>query len=1072
MKKLLAMVLALVMTLSLAVSANAAFKDDKDINDTYAEAAAVLDGMGVFEGIDGNFLPKDNITRAQVAAIIYRVTTTDTAGYGKDKSGLYASYNKFSDMTGAGWAAGYIGYAANAEYVKGYPDGTFKPSGNVTGYEVLAMILRAIGYDKNNEFSGSDWALHVAQTAQEAGILKNIKGVDLNAAASRELVAEMLFRAIAVAPMVTYTAAFGYQTVSFDTKKDNKLFKENETLGHKNFLLESDDAEDIWGRPTTKWFKDKDENGKYTAKETVYAEITAKADAEFHEPTTQCDICEALSEKTSAKVVEVYVNGDKTSAEAKKLAETYKATETKATAGEQGRISEYYAVDGGYRLVVIDTYLAKVLDVVTEKTDSKNHVTRDDCMKLEVYGIDKPIYVEGNDYAEDDYVLVQVNAVDKTEIITSTNASADKYPTTVVLGKAESFVGAQSKIYKSSNKFTIGGTDYMKAYCLSKNDAGIDGSVKYTWFLDQFGNVIGSVSISDTSYAVLKEFYWTGSDRNGYAQAVLVDMDGEESTVTVKSIDGVAEVIDKELTGKFDTNKDDVTPRLSDSENSGTINGNYAYVSAWDTYNKAYKGMALFMVETNEDGTVNLQGIVDDKTENDAKVVKVLYANNATLKSDSTVMSVTEGNKTTKYAVTNSTKIIVREVNDKDEYVYNTSYTLKTLNDYAEGGVEVYFTVNENGYVTNIYVKSAVDESAFGKYIFMPKAAKNESNYYYDTIAKVWMANVYVDGELQTIQLQSETLGDTLYENAGKLMLVGENGWSTTKDSTYGQLQKNSLTVVSEKNDADKWDKQGNMADYITKSVLKDNVLISSNDINTDKNYIDLEGAKAIFWDDASKNTDSLTEEQLKDYLDDGYALWAVSKETKREGVATALYFGKKLDTNLDLDVTVAPADAGEITVSGTTYTFTSAAGVTTGKLALAAKAATSSVDVKSIDADAEKNVTFTVTNEAGLSKAYTVVVKLTAAVDKGEWVKDANVTGQYWNGTTKEIYVTPNVSMTLQQYYTANHADSMTYDYNGNTGLTYYGDKDTNKNVQVTAASNVKFVRGAETWTLVSSMD
>ena len=41
MKKLLAMVLALVMTLSLAVSANA-FKDDKSISDDYAEAVAVL----------------------------------------------------------------------------------------------------------------------------------------------------------------------------------------------------------------------------------------------------------------------------------------------------------------------------------------------------------------------------------------------------------------------------------------------------------------------------------------------------------------------------------------------------------------------------------------------------------------------------------------------------------------------------------------------------------------------------------------------------------------------------------------------------------------------------------------------------------------------------------------------------------------------------------------------------------------------------------------------------------------------------------------------------------------------
>ena len=57
MKKLLAMVLALVMTLSLAVSANAAFKDVKDIDETYAEAVAVLTGMKVFKGYERWLLP-------------------------------------------------------------------------------------------------------------------------------------------------------------------------------------------------------------------------------------------------------------------------------------------------------------------------------------------------------------------------------------------------------------------------------------------------------------------------------------------------------------------------------------------------------------------------------------------------------------------------------------------------------------------------------------------------------------------------------------------------------------------------------------------------------------------------------------------------------------------------------------------------------------------------------------------------------------------------------------------------------------------------------------------------------
>ena len=135
MKKLLAMVLALVMTLSLAVSANAAFKDDKSISDDYAEAVAVLNGMGVFKGYeDGSFKPEGNITRAEVATIVYRIYTADVAK--NDKSGLYATYNKFSDMAGAGWAQGYIGYCANASLVKGYPDGTFKPSDYFSLYMV------------------------------------------------------------------------------------------------------------------------------------------------------------------------------------------------------------------------------------------------------------------------------------------------------------------------------------------------------------------------------------------------------------------------------------------------------------------------------------------------------------------------------------------------------------------------------------------------------------------------------------------------------------------------------------------------------------------------------------------------------------------------------------------------------------------------------------------------------------------------------------------------------------------------------------------------------------------------
>ena len=98
-----------------------------------------------------------------------------------------------------------------------------------------------------------------------------IKGIDLNAPATREVVAELLFQSINV-PMVTYTAAFGYQNVSLTADKDKNLLKNNATLGYKNFGLICGEDEDKWGRPTKVWANDVNESGKYEYnKDSAYA---------------------------------------------------------------------------------------------------------------------------------------------------------------------------------------------------------------------------------------------------------------------------------------------------------------------------------------------------------------------------------------------------------------------------------------------------------------------------------------------------------------------------------------------------------------------------------------------------------------------------------------------------------------------------------------------------------------------------------------------------------------------------------------------------------------------------------
>ena len=916
MKKLLAMVLALVMTLSLAVSASA-FKDDDKVSADYAEAAAVLDGMGVFKGYeDGEFKPLNNITRAEVATIIYRIYTGDVAK--NDKSGLYATYNKFSDMTGAGWAAGYIGYCANAELVKGYPDGTFKPSGKITGYEVLAMILRAVGYDKNGEFSGTDWAVNVAKYAEQLGILKNVaKTTNLGAPATRELVAEMLFQAIQK-DQVTYTPAFGYQT-------DKALKLDQKTLGAKNFKLAMDDStSDIWGRPTHTW--------TYSTGDKK-TEFVATPDASFSEATSECDICEALGEKTSAKVVEVYVNGDNKSAEAKGLVDTYKATATKDMVGEQGRIAEYYEVKGGYRLVVIDTYLAQVTDVVTEKLDSKDHVTRDDCMKLKVWNDaknpntpDTSIYVEGNDYAEDAYILVHVNAVDKTDIITVANGKAASFPTVEIVGEAKSFTGAQTKTYYQSNKHCVAGEDYMDAYRFYKDVTKL-GTVKYTWFLDQFGNLIGNDDIDNTSYAVLKEIYWTGSNRNGYAEAVLVDMDGKESTVTVDQIDGLADQSkDKpyEFIGAFDNTNNDSEPRVNESSDSSKFQSKYAYMSTWDNYNKAYRGMALFMVEPNDDGTVNLQGY-DKQVKTDSKTTDVRfveYAGNATINAKSSILSVYDNEKdaterTAKYAVSSNVEIIVREGNADDGYTYNTEYTLKTLPEYADKSVEAYF-VTEGNYVTKIYIKNATDASSFGTYVFMPEAndKNGNSNYWRDDETGKYYANVYVDGKAQTVEVSSE-VGKLLSNHQGMLFQVKKtesgkvvSAWETSLTGAYGKLNDAAkMILVDEANDVDEWAANTVSADYISShdKLLKDDTILISNGASGKTNIINLDESEIVVWD--GSEVTKITEETFNEY-----AVWAVSKKGDYEGAAAYLYLGvKPVSSAKDAADALAGKDLGAI---------------------------------------------------------------------------------------------------------------------------------------------------------------
>ena len=724
MKKLLAMVLALVMTLSLAVSANAAFKDDKSISDDYAESVAVLNGMGVFKGYeDGSFKPEGNITRAEVATIIYRIYTADVAK--NDKSGLYATYNKFSDMAGAGWAQGYIGYCANAELVKGYPDGTFKPSGKVTGYEVLAMILRAVGYDKNNEFSGADWALHVAQTAQQLGVLDNVaKTTDLNAPASRELVAELLFQGIQKA-QVTYTPAFGYVTDKVISTKTN-------SLGEKNFKLASAAASDKWGRPATKW--------TYTTgdKATTFVE---KPDLTYTKAVTECDVAHDAGLKADTAYT-LIVNGQPASTKY-----TVNLTDTKTKMGAQGRLFEVY----DDTIVMIDTFLAKVTYVADITYDAQGHVKTPATITLEVYdsktapkttALTLKDYDANYGYAKDEYVLVNAytNTVNSATVSGKVFNNDKQYAE--IVGKATSIEGAQSVIYWNAQQHNVEGTVYDDAvkFCL---DEAAQKDAKYTWYFDSYNNLIGAVEIAAAnSYGVINSIWWAGNatDGSGVAKANVTYVDGTTALVDI------SEMTYKDASSALKTG---TVSHSTATTSVMTADGTYFYVDSYINTNAAADAGTngnkllnghLFRFTTKSNGT--LKAVEVDEyvaADNVADYTKLHSVATLAVSKNTQVMS----SGTYTLVVNSNTTFLVRTnvgTDAKPSYTFKSITGFTNIDNYNPAEVD-YVDLNGDNVADYVYVIGATTSS------------KVTSLFYFDgqqgayTLADgTWVVKGYVDG--------------------------------------------------------------------------------------------------------------------------------------------------------------------------------------------------------------------------------------------------------------------------------------------------------------------------------------
>ena len=155
LKKVLSLVLALAMALSLMTAAFAA--DASDYNDyskvTYKEAVDVMTAAGIFNGGDGNnFNPDATLNREQAAKIItYMLVGQEKA----DK--LTATIAPYADVAANRWSAGAIAYCTDAGIIAGDGNGRFNPTAPVLGTQFAKMLLVALGYDPRSK---NWWAMN------------------------------------------------------------------------------------------------------------------------------------------------------------------------------------------------------------------------------------------------------------------------------------------------------------------------------------------------------------------------------------------------------------------------------------------------------------------------------------------------------------------------------------------------------------------------------------------------------------------------------------------------------------------------------------------------------------------------------------------------------------------------------------------------------------------------------------------------------------------------------------------------------------------------------------------------
>ena len=523
MKKLLALVLALVMSMSLVTISNAAFKDADSID--YKEAVDVMNAVGVFVGDEkGNFNAKENLTREQAAKIIAYLEL------GSKAADALVGGATFTDVASSRWSAGFVGYCAQAGIVSGVGDSKFDPAGQLTALQFGKMLLVELGYDAKAEgMVGTDWAINTSKLMAGTKLMDGISG-SVNQVLTREKAAQMCLNALE-APMVTYDTKgstitvdgtkinFGASVAKYETStvaKDQNISKEKLTsgeytveLGEKLYKdLKKNSTTDAFERPATEWMLKAKSIGTYADA----ADLSYTATVEIG--TIYSDL--GLSKGIDDSKVTYYEDG-------RNLSSSWNqdiVKGSKVEKGGNGTLLEVYYNDDAESLTVIaiNTYVGKITASYKASTTKDAYVT----FTPKNSGDPGSSYETDDSYSKDDIVLYTYSYKAGDAGVKSM-ALAEK-----VTGKMNGFTAEKN--------VTVDGTTYKKSAKGTPITTGMNTSVgkDVSVYLDQYGYA-AFVDADDTlQYAVILA-YEVGS-RLDSPRAKLLFTDGTTKKVDVKAL--------------------------------------------------------------------------------------------------------------------------------------------------------------------------------------------------------------------------------------------------------------------------------------------------------------------------------------------------------------------------------------------------------------------------------------------------------------------------------------------------------------------------------------------------------